>query len=115
MQVRDSTPRIAWANDRREFFEAAHVAVVSPAGAVRYVEIGTGRDLDLLSGQCANSVRLLPPAPHEFNSDSSAAGSSPRLSLADELRKLSELRESDALTEAEFQAAKQRLLSQDDP
>lgn len=90
------------------------VAVVSPAGTIQYVEIGTGRDFDLLSGQCANSVRLLPPAPREFAGDGSAPGLSSGLSLADELRKLSELRGSGALTEAEFQAAKQRLLSQDD-
>ena len=85
------------------------VAVVSPTGVVQYVELGTGGDFDLLSSQCANSVKLLPPAPPEFSASprSSTSGGS----IADELRKLAELKESGALTEAEFQAAKQRLLT----
>lgn len=89
------------------------VAVVSPAGAVQYVETGTGGDFDLLSSQCANSVKLLPPAPPEFAGSYSAPSASAGGSLADELKKLSDLKESGALTEEEFQAAKQRLLSPD--
>ena len=85
------------------------VAVVSPSGIVQYVELGTGRDFDLLSSQCANSIKLLPPAPPSLTaSPRSASGGS---SIADDLKKLVELKESGALTEAEFQAAKQRLLT----
>ncbi len=86
------------------------VAVVSPAGLIQYVELGTGKDFDLLSSQCANSVKLLPPAPPEFSAGYSSATPSAGGSMADELKKLAELRQSGALTESEFQAAKQRLL-----
>ena len=87
------------------------VVVVNHSAVVQYVELGTGRDFDLLSSQCANSVKLLPPAPAEFSSDRSGQGQNTGGSIADELKKLVELKESGALTEAEFQAAKQRLLA----
>lgn len=61
-------------------------------------------------GQCANSVKLLPPAPAEFSSGSSGQDTNAAGSLADEIKKLVGLKESGALTDAEFQAAKQRVL-----
>ncbi|MPS34682.1 MAG: PDZ domain-containing protein [Stenotrophomonas sp.] len=89
----------------------AFVVVVSPTGLVQYVEMGTGKDFDILSSQCANSARLLPPAPPGFGSDAGGGRQQAAPSMADELKKLADLRQSGALTEAEFQAAKQRLLS----
>ena len=86
------------------------VVVLSPNAAVQYVELGTGKDFDILTGQCANSVKFLPPAPAEFSASSSGPGASSAGSLADEIKKLVELKESGALTDAEFQAAKQRVL-----
>ncbi len=86
------------------------VVVLSPSAAIEYVELGTGKDFDLLSGQCANSVKLLPPAPAEFSSSSSGQGANAAGSIADEIKKLMDLKESGALTDDEFQAAKQRVL-----
>ncbi|MEN1959090.1 SHOCT domain-containing protein [Luteimonas sp. MJ246] len=91
------------------------VAVVSSAGAVQYVETGSGGDFDLIAAQCAKAVKLLPPAPREFVGDTSGPSASSGSSLADELKKLSDLRANGALSEEEFQAAKQRLLSPDGP
>ena len=87
------------------------VVVVSPDGIVKYVEMGTGDDFDILSGQCANSSKALPPAPLEFSSDRSGQLQNTGVSIADELKKLVELKDSGALTDAEFQTAKQQLLS----
>lgn len=86
------------------------VVVLTPSSVVQYVELGTGGDFDLLSAQCANSVNLLPPAPAEFSSNRSNQGVTTGGSIAGEIKKLVELKESGALTETEFQAAKQRLL-----
>lgn len=91
------------------------VVVLNPSGGVQYVELGTGKDFDILSAQCANSAHVLPPAPAEFSSDSSNQGVNTGGSIADEIKKLVELKESGALTEAEFQAAKQRMLAPASP
>ncbi len=101
------------AKNRMGGYTGSHsfVAVVSPTGIVQYVETGTGSDFDILSSQCANSVKLLPPAPPGFGSASSGGRQQAAPSMADELKKLADLRQSGALTEEEFQAAKQRLLS----
>lgn len=86
------------------------VVVLDPNGRVQFSDMGTGRDFDILSGQCAKSVKLLPSAPPEL-AGVGASGSAPAtVSIADELKKLVELRASGALTETEFQAAKQKLL-----
>lgn len=90
------------------------VVVVSPDAVVRYVEIGTGDDFDLLAAQCANSSKVLPPAPTDFGSDRSEQVQNVGVSIADEVKKLVELKESGALTDAEFQSAKQKLLSKPD-
>ncbi|EED41370.1 hypothetical protein SSKA14_4396 [Stenotrophomonas sp. SKA14] len=86
----------------------AFVVVLGQEGQVKYVELGNGRDLDILGTQCAKAVAYLPPAPveHEARASSGSPGS-----LADELKQLAELKASGALTEAEFEAAKQRVLS----
>lgn len=85
------------------------VIVMDPRGYVRYSEIGESKDVDLLSASCAKSVKLLPPPPPEL-SVAAASSAGPGLSLADELKKLTDLHAAGALTDAEFQAAKQRLL-----
>lgn len=86
------------------------VVVLSSEAQVLYSEIGTGRDFDFLSSQCARSANLLPPPPPEFaNATTRPAPASP--SLADELERLVRLRESGALSPAEFEAAKARLLA----
>lgn len=90
------------------------VVVLDPSGVVQYVELGTGKDFDFLSAQCANSVNLLPPAPAEFSSVPTGQAANTGGSIADEIKKLMELKESGALTEAEFQVAKQRLLNKPD-
>lgn len=86
------------------------VVVLDPNGAVKYVEMGQARDYDLLGAQCLKSIALLPPPPSTLAAASSA--SAPSFSLADELKKLSDLRSAGALTDAEFEAAKARLLAQ---
>lgn len=72
--------------------------------------MGTGRDFDILSSQCGKSVKLLPSPPPELTGTGFIAPAASTVSIADELKKLAELRASGAITEAEFQAAKQKLL-----
>lgn len=92
---------------------AAFVVVLDPQGTVKYSEMGQGaRDFDILSGSCAKSVRLLPPPPPELQAESATAAGTGGSSLADELKKLVDLENAGALTEAEFQAAKAKLLSE---
>lgn len=86
------------------------VVVMDPNGRVQYSDMGSGRDFDILSSQCSKSVKLLPTAPPEFAGAATGATRTPPVSIADELKKLVELRSSGALTETEFQAAKQKLL-----
>jgi hypothetical protein len=87
----------------------AFVVVMDANGAVKYSEIGESKEYDMLTASCAKSVKFLPPAPAALSADSSTAGAS-SISLADELQKLVDLHNKGALTDAEFQAAKQRLL-----
>ena len=88
------------------------VVVLGPEGQVLYSEIGTGRDYDLLSSQCARSANLLPPPPRAWTNSPAAPTASTRTSLADELERLVRLRDSGALSPAEFEAAKARLLAE---
>lgn len=91
---------------------SAFVVVLDPKGYVKYSEIGESKDVDILNASCSNSLQYLPPPPPELlgtqNQGGSARSSSP--SLADELQKLVDLRNTGALTEEEFQTAKQKLL-----
>ncbi len=88
----------------------AFVVVLDPSGRVKYSEIGESRDFDVLSASCANSVKQLPPPPVELKAVLTESGNAGGNSLADELKKLMELRNAGALTEAEFNAAKAKLL-----
>ena len=85
------------------------VVVLNSSGNVNFVDIGESEDFDLVSSACSNSVKLLPPPPAQLLAASSLPAA-PVLSVADELKKLVDLKNSGALTESEFQAAKQRLL-----
>ncbi len=89
----------------------AFVVVVDSTGFVKYSELGGTQDFDVLSASCEKSVRLLPPPPPEFTNATAAPSNPSGSSLADELKKLVDLRDAGALTEAEFQAAKARLIS----
>lgn len=89
------------------------VVVVDSNGSVEYVEMGEARDFDFLTLQCNKSAHLLPPPQAELAAISaSGAAAGAGSSLADELKKLSDLRTAGALTEEEFEAAKKRLLAQ---
>jgi hypothetical protein len=82
-------------------------------GDTIFADMGSGRDFDIVSSQCANSVKMLPPPPAALVADgptAAAPATVPAASLGDELRKLAELKASGALTEAEFQAGKQKLI-----
>lgn len=87
---------------------SAFVVVMSDEGSVKFVDIGDGKEFDLVSMQCAKSVKLLPPAPAEMAILPS--DSPPPSSVADELEKLAALRDRGILSEAEFQAQKAELL-----
>lgn len=92
----------------------AFVVVLDPSGYVKYSEVGESKDFDMLSASCNKSTKLLPAPPTQLSigAQSSSTGSS---SLADELKKLLDLRNSGALTEAEFQAAKAKLIGGSPP
>jgi hypothetical protein len=63
----------------------------------------------VLTSHCNGSVKLLPPPPAALGrvlTPKPAANTS----IADEMKMLADLKNSGALTEAEFQAAKARLL-----
>lgn len=93
----------------------AFVVVLDQSGNVIFSDMGTGKDFDIVASQCANSASQF-PAPQMGKPTSSADGAGAAStgggtpSLADELKKLTDLRNSGALTELEFQAAKQQLL-----
>jgi len=85
------------------------VVVLDPNGRVQYSDVGTSKDVDIVTSQCSNAVKLLPPAPAALvatNNDRPTSAPS----LADELKKLVDLKNSGALSDTEFQTAKQRLL-----
>ncbi|HEX8554668.1 MAG TPA: SHOCT domain-containing protein [Sphingomonas sp.] len=92
----------------------AFVVVLDNAGNTLFADMGSGRDYDILSSQCGNSAKMLPPAPAALAGTVDAATVSP-VSIGDELKKLVDLKASGALSEAEFQAAKQRLLGTPKP
>jgi hypothetical protein len=91
----------------------AFVVVLSPEGDVRHADVGSARDVDLLSNQCARSISLLPPPPQALLTTAPAQqAASGQHSIADELERLVRLRDSGAITQAEFDAAKARLLAE---
>jgi hypothetical protein len=87
------------------------VVVLNSEGQVLYSEIGTAGEIDLLSSQCTRSANLLPLPPPALTNAPVAHASSAPASLADELERLVRLRDSGALSPAEFEAAKARLLA----
>ena len=79
---------------------------------IKYVEIGEQRDYDLLTAQCTGSAKFLPPPPAQLVRDGGEAPApATQPSLADELKKLADLRNSGVITEPEFEAAKKKLLA----
>ena len=86
------------------------VVVLDRSGSVRFADMGSSGDYDVLSIQCSKSLKLLPPPPPELAGGATPGPAAPAASLADELRKLVELRNSGALSEAEFELAKKKLL-----
>jgi len=85
------------------------VVVLDPNGLVQFVDMGEARDFDFVTNQCNGSVKFLPPPQREL-AGAGVAQPAQGTSIADELGKLVDLKNSGALSEAEFQAAKQRLL-----
>lgn len=85
------------------------VVVFSYSESLQYIEIEGTSDYDSVALGCSNSLGALPP-PQSGLVEPGPAESTPNLSIADELQKLVDLRDSGALTEEEFQAAKDRLL-----
>lgn len=88
---------------------ATPFAVVMQNNQAVFVDIGRGKDFDFITIQCNKAFQTLPPAPAEmFDGPKAEAGAGS--SLADELSRLASLRDTGALTEAEFVAAKTKLL-----
>ena len=85
------------------------VVVLDSSGSVLFSEMGTGEEYDLVSTQCANSLKLLPAAPAEFTNNQISSQPT-TISVADELQKLLELKNTGAITTLEFEAAKRKLL-----
>ena len=85
------------------------VVVLDANGLVQFVDMGEARDFDFVTSQCNGSVKLLPPPQRELVGVG-VVQPAQAASIADELRKLVDLKNSGALSDAEFQAAKQRLL-----
>ncbi|MBU7589198.1 MAG: SHOCT domain-containing protein [Sphingopyxis terrae] len=90
----------------------AFVVVLDKSGAVIFKRVGDGGPYDLVEGSCQKSVSMLPPPQRELTNRAPSAASGN--SIADQLAKLAELKESGALTQEEFEAAKRRLLGSGD-
>lgn len=88
----------------------AFVVVVDVTGIVRYSEIGEADELDLLAASCNRSAKLLPQPPVELTASVSDQPNVGSVSIAEEIRKLAELRDSGLITEEEFEKAKKNLL-----
>lgn len=83
------------------------VVVMDKSANVTFVDMGTGKDFDIVDTQCAKSVALLPPPPVQLTASGPAT---PAVSIADELEKLAALKDKGILTQAEFDAQKAVLL-----
>ncbi len=88
----------------------AFVVVLDSTGIVQFTDVGSSKDLDLVSASCGNSVKNLPPPPAQLSRSPNTSTTTGIPSVADELKKLVDLKNSGALTDAEFQTAKQKLL-----
>lgn len=88
------------------------VVVLSESGAVRFLQLGTNSEYDVLTIQCNKSAQHLSAMPVDVREPETIMAVPTQLSLGDELKKLVELRDSGVLTEEEFVTAKQRLLNQ---
>lgn len=91
------------------------VVVLDRNAQVLYNEVGAGgRSGDLVSLQCQNSIKNLPPASTQFVEIKSKSNTnSTRPSMADELSKLAGLKANGSLTEEEYRAAKMKVLQGD--
>lgn len=88
---------------------ASFVVVVGPNGGIRFSQMDNGPSDNWVELACGNSTRFLPP-PIQLRKASRSVDSSSAPSIAGELERLVRLRDSGALTEAEFNAAKAKLL-----
>lgn len=86
------------------------VVVLSKNGIVEYTEIGGVTANDILSTQCAKSINLLPAPQFDPVTVQSPVDNNVRNSVADDLQKLLNLRDSGALSSQEYEAAKKKLL-----
>lgn len=89
----------------------AFVVVLSPRGDVLHTDMGSGQ-YDLVDAACAKSLAQLPPMPASMVTATNSQQAASSTSLATEIEKLVQLRDSGALTQAEFEAAKAKLLGQ---
>lgn len=85
------------------------VVVMDEPDNVKFVDLGSGKEYDLVDTACAKSVSMLPPAPAALAQ--AAPVSSGPVSVADEIEKLAALRDRGILTQAEFEAQKAALLA----
>ena len=87
----------------------AFVVVVNN-GVVTYADIGRNADVDIVAIGCAKTV--FPPAqPEMFAEQADVSRELPSSSIADELEKLAGLRDRGVISQDEFVAEKNRLLS----
>lgn len=85
---------------------ATFVAVIDPRTSLPlYVAVSDSRDYDFTAAQCGKSAKALPLAPPE-----TAASTSLRPSVVEELATLQGLLDRGVLTQIEFEAAKAKLL-----
>ena len=84
------------------------VVVMGPEGSVKYIDIASADDVDIIASQCQNSVKLLNPREEKLNRMTSGNN---KTSIADELATLVNLHKDGALTDEEFKTAKEKALS----
>ncbi len=84
------------------------VSVIGTNGSMKYIDIGSSDDVDIISSQCQNSIKMLTLRVEDLKS---VASSSDKKSLVDDLAALVELHKSGAITDEEFEMAKAKVLS----
>lgn len=90
--------------------QRSFVVIVDYSGLVKTSAIGTGGKFDLIATKCRQSSKDLPVQPPELADVRQDPAEAPGTSIADQIQKLVELKNSGALTEEEFQVAKRRIL-----